>query len=203
MLKIAEKICKHKKIILAIALLLLIPSVIGMKATRINYDILAYLPDNVDTVQGENILTNEFNMGSYSIVITENMSTKRYTKIRGQIQTIRQCRKVVSVADLLGSNVPVEMLPDNIKDIAYKDGDTAILVTFKEGISSDKTLESIEQLRKIADKQCKISGMSALVLDTKRHSKFRDSNICSHSSCIMYDSFTICIRLISSTSISF
>ena len=81
MLKIAEKICKHKKIILAIALLLLIPSVIGMKATRINYDILAYLPDNVDTVQGENILTNEFNMGSYSIVITENMSTKDIQKL--------------------------------------------------------------------------------------------------------------------------
>ena len=154
MLKLAEKICKHKKIIFTIALLLLIPSFIGMQATRINYDILAYLPDNVDTVQGENILTNEFNMGSYSIVITENMSTK-------------DVEKVVSVADLLGSNIPEDMLPNEIKDIAYKDGDTAILVTFKEGISSDKTLESIEQLRKVADKQCKISGMSALVLDTK------------------------------------
>ena len=158
MLKIAEKICKHKKIILAIALLLLIPSVIGMKATRINYDILAYLPDNVDTVQGENILTNEFNMGSYSIVITENMSTKDIQKLEDKFKQLDNVEKVVSVADLLGSNVPVEMLPDNIKDIAYKDGDTAILVTFKEGISSDKTLESIEQLRKIADKQCKISG---------------------------------------------
>ena len=167
MLKIAEKICKHKKIILAIALLLLIPSVIGMKATRINYDILAYLPDNVDTVQGENILTNEFNMGSYSIVITENMSTKDIQKLEDKFKQLDNVEKVVSVADLLGSNVPVEMLPDNIKDIAYKDGDTAILVTFKEGISSDKTLESIEQLRKIANKQCKISGMSALVLDTK------------------------------------
>ena len=157
MLKIAEKICKHKKIILAIALLLLIPSVIGMKATRINYDILAYLPDNVDTVQGENILTNEFNMGSYSIVITENMSTKDIQKLEDKFKQLDNVEKVVSVADLLGSNVPVEMLPDNIKDIAYKDGDTAILVTFKEGISSDKTLESIEQLRKIANKQCKIS----------------------------------------------
>ena len=134
MLKIAEKICKHKKIILAIALLLLIPSVIGMKATRINYDILAYLPDDVDTVQGENILTNEFNMGSYSIVITENMSTKDIQKLEDKFKQLDNVEKVVSIADLLGSNVPVEMLPDNIKDIAYKDGDTAILVTFKEGI---------------------------------------------------------------------
>ena len=167
MLKLAEKICKHKKIILIIALLLLIPSFIGMQATRINYDILAYLPDNVDTVQGENILTNEFNMGSYSIVITENMSTKDIQKLENKFKKLDNVEKVASVADLLGSNIPEEMLPDEIKDIAYKDGDTAILVTFKEGISSDKTLESIEQLRKIADKQCKISGMSALVLDTK------------------------------------
>ena len=95
------------------------------------------------------------------------MSTKDIQKLEDKFKQLDNVEKVVSVADLLGSNVPVEMLPDNIKDIAYKDGDTAILVTFKEGISSDKTLESIEQLRKIADKQCKISGMSALVLDTK------------------------------------
>ena len=167
MLKIAEKICKHKKIIFIIAMLLLIPSFIGMQATRVNYDILAYLPDNVDTVQGENILTNEFNMGSYSIVITENMSTKDIQKLEDKFKELDNVEKVASVADVLGSNTPEEMLPDEIKDIAYKDGDTAILVTFREGISSDKTLESIEQLRKIADNQCKISGMSALVLDTK------------------------------------
>ena len=167
MLKFAEKICKHKKIILIISLLLLIPSFIGMQSTRINYDILAYLPENVDTVQGENILTNEFNMGSYSIVITENMSTKDIQKLEDKFKKLDNVEKVASIADVLGSNIPEEMLPSEIKDLAYKDGNTAILVTFKEGISSDKTLESIEQLRKIADKQCKISGMSALVLDTK------------------------------------
>ena len=86
MLKFAEKICKHKKIILIISLLLLIPSFIGMQSTRINYDILAYLPENVDTVQGENILTNEFNMGSYSIVITENMSTKDIQKLEDKFK---------------------------------------------------------------------------------------------------------------------
>ena len=150
MLKFAEKICKHKKIILIIALLLLILSFIGMQATRINYDILAYLPDNVDTVKGENILTNEFNMGSYSIVITENMSTKDIQKLEDKFKELDNVEKVASVADLLGSNIPEEMLPDEVKDIAYKDGDTAILVTFKEGISSDKTLESIEQLRTFA-----------------------------------------------------
>ena len=167
MLKFGEKICKHKKLIFIIALLLLIPSVIGMMATRVNYDILAYLPDEVETVQGENILQNEFNMGSYSIIITENMSTKDIQKLESKFKELENVEKVVSVADLLGANVPVEMLPDEVKDIAYKDGDTMILVTFKDGISSDTTLNTIEEMRKVTDKQCKISGMSALVLDTK------------------------------------
>ena len=167
MLKFGEKICKHKKLIFIIALLLLIPSVIGMMATRVNYDILAYLPDEVETVQGENILQNEFNMGSYSIIVTENMSTKDIQKLESKFKELENVEKVVSVADLLGANVPVEMLPDEVKDIAYKDGDTMILVTFKDGISSDTTLNTIEEMRKVTDKQCKISGMSALVLDTK------------------------------------
>ena len=167
MLKFGEKICKHKKLIFIIALLLLIPSVIGMMATRVNYDILSYLPDEVETVQGENILQNEFNMGSYSIIVTENMSTKDIQKLESKFKELENVEKVVSVADLLGANVPVEMLPDEVKDIAYKDGDTMILVTFKDGISSDTTLNTIEEMRKVTDKQCKISGMSALVLDTK------------------------------------
>lgn len=167
MLKFGEKICKHKKLIFIIALLLLIPSVIGMMATRVNYDILAYLPDEVETVQGENILQKEFNMGSYSIIVTENMSTKDIQKLENKFKKLENVEKVVSVADLLGANVPVEMLPDEVRDIAYKDGDTMILVTFKDGISSDTTLNTIEEMRKVTDKQCKISGMSALVLDTK------------------------------------
>lgn len=167
MLKFGEKICKHKKLIFIIALLLLIPSVIGMMATRVNYDILAYLPDEVETVQGENILQNEFNMGSYSIIVTENMSTKDIQKLENKFKELENVEKVVSVADLLGANVPVEMLPDEVREIAYKDGDTMILVTFKDGISSDTTLNTIEEMRKVTDKQCKISGMSALVLDTK------------------------------------
>ena len=167
MLKFGEKICKHKKLIFIIALLLLIPSVIGMMATRVNYDILAYLPDEVETVQGENILQNEFNMGSYSIIVTEDMSTKDIQKLENKFKELENVEKVVSVADLLGANVPVEMLPDEVRDIAYKDGDTMILVTFKDGISSDTTLNTIEEMRKVTDKQCKISGMSALVLDTK------------------------------------
>lgn len=166
-MKLAEKICKYKKVILIIAILLLIPSYIGMKATRVNYDILTYLPNNIDTVKGENILTNDFNMGSYAVVITKNMSTKDIQKLEDKIKNIDHIANVASVADVLGANVPEEMLPDEIKNVVYKDGETPILVTFDEGISSDNTLEAVQNLRKAANKQCMISSMSALVVDTK------------------------------------
>ena len=165
--KIAEKICKHRKLILIIALLLLIPSIIGMKATRINYDILVYLPEDIETIKGENILSEDFDMGGFSVVLLEDMSTKDIVKLEEKIRKIDNVEKVASIADVLGSNIPVEMLPDDIKDKAYKDNETLMLVTFKEQISSDATMNSVEELRKITDEHCKISGMTATVLDTR------------------------------------
>jgi len=165
--KIAEKICKHRKLILIIALLLLIPSIIGMKATRINYDILVYLPEDIETIKGEDILSEDFDMGGFSVVLLEDMSTKDIIKLEEKIRKIDNVEKVVSIADVLGSNIPVEMLPDDIKDKVYKDNETLMLVTFKEQISSDATMNSVEELRKITDEHCKISGMTATVLDTR------------------------------------
>ena len=165
--KIAEKICKHRKLILIIALLLLIPSIIGMKATRINYDILVYLPEDIETIKGEDILSEDFNMGGFSVVLLEDMSIKDIVKLEEKIRKIDNVEKVVSIADVLGSNIPVEMLPDDIKDKVYKDNETLMLVTFKEQISSDATMNSVEELRKITDEHCKISGMTATVLDTR------------------------------------
>ena len=167
MLDFARKICKNKTLILIIAILLLIPSFLGMKATRVNYDILVYLPEDIETMQGQNILQNNFNMGSYSIVLLDNMKTKDIKKLEEKFRNTDNVEKVVGASDILGTNIPVEMIPDDIKDKVYKDGTTALLVTFKEGISSDKTLETIETLRSMTDKQCKISGMSATVLDTR------------------------------------
>ena len=165
--KVAKAICKHRKLIIIIALLLLIPSIIGMKATRINYDILVYLPEDIETIKGENILSEDFDMGGFSVVLLEDMSTKDIVKLEEKIRKIDNVEKVVSIADVLGSNIPVEMLPDDIKDKAYKDNETLMLVTFKEQISSDATMNSVEELRKITDEHCKISGMTATVLDTR------------------------------------
>ena len=167
MLKFGKIIAKHKKLILILALVLIIPAIIGMKITRINYDILVYLPEEVETIQGENILSEKFNMGSFTVIIVENMNTKDIQKLEDKIKELDNVEKVIGAADVLGSNIPVEMLPEELTSKIYKDGDTAILVTFKESISSDATMKSIEELRDLTDKQCKISGMSATVLDTR------------------------------------
>ena len=165
--KLAKAICKHRKLILIISLLLVIPSIIGMKATRINYDILVYLPDDVETIQGEKILSEDFDMGGFSVVILDNMKTKDILKLEEKIKNIDNVEKVVSIADVIGTSMPKEMLPQEVQDAVYKDGKTVMLVTFKEQISSDATMKSVEELRKVTDERCKISGMTATVLDTR------------------------------------
>lgn len=167
MQKFGKAICKHRKIILIIALLLLIPSVIGIKCTKINYDILVYLPEDVETIKGENILSEEFNMGAFSVVILQDMKTKDIIKLEEKIKELENVEKAVSIADVVGINVPQEMIPEEIKDKIYKDNETIMLVTFKDQISSDTTMETVEKLREITDEHCKISGMTATVLDTR------------------------------------
>lgn len=165
--KLGSFICKYRKAILIIAMLLIIPSLIGMNMTRINYDILVYLPDNIETIQGEEILSNEFNMGAFSIIILDNMPTKEILKLETDMKKLDNVEMVVSIADVLGTSIPTEMLPDEVMEKAYKDGSTIMMATFKEGISDDKTIETIETLREMTDERCKISGMTAVVLDTR------------------------------------
>lgn len=165
--KFGQFICKHKVAILIISLLLLIPSIIGYKATRVNYDILVYLPDNIETIKGENILADDFDMGAFSVVILENMQSKDIIELEKQFREVGNVEKVVGLTDIIGTDVPLEMLPDEIKDKLYKDNTTPVLVTFKDGISEDTTMETVEKLREISNENCKISGMSATVLDTR------------------------------------
>ena len=164
---LGNAVCKHRKIILIIALVLLIPSILGMKATRINYDILVYLPENIETVKGEKILSEDFNMGGFSIVILENMKNKDILKLENQIKEINNVEKVISIADVIGTEIPKEMLPNEVQDKLYDDNKTIMLVTFKEQISSDETINSVEKIREITDERCKISGMTATLIDTR------------------------------------
>ena len=164
---LGNAVCKYRKIILIIALALLIPSILGMKATRINYDILVYLPENIETVKGEKILSEDFNMGGFSIVILENMKNKDILKLENQIKEINNVEKVISIADVIGTEIPKEMLPNEVQDKLYDDNKTIMLVTFKEQISSDETINSVEKIREITDERCKISGMTATLIDTR------------------------------------
>ena len=167
MQKFGQFICKHRKFILILTLVLLIPSIIGMKATRINYDILVYLPDDIETIKGENILSEDFNMGAFSMIILDNMDTKDILSLENKIKELDNVEKAVSIADITGTGFPIEMLPDEVKDAFYKDDSTLMLVTFKDQISSDSTLDAVEKIRDITDKHCKVSGMTSTVLDTR------------------------------------
>lgn len=167
MKKLGELIVKYRKVIIIVAMLLVIPSIIGMKMTKINYDILVYLPSNIETIKGEKILSEDFNMGAFSVVIVDDMKTKDIIKLEDEIRKIDDVAKVASIADVIGTNIPKDMLPDEVKDKAYKDNSTVILVTFKQGISDDSTVNAVEKLREITDEKCKVSGMTSTLIDTR------------------------------------
>ncbi len=162
-----KAICKHRKIILLISFILIVLSFIGMNLTRVNYDILVYLPEDVETIKGEKILSEDFNMGAFSVVILENMESKDIIKLEEKIKEIDNVEMTVSIADVIGTRVPIEMLPSDLTDKFYKENETVMLVTFKDQISSDSTLKAVETLREVTDEHCKISGMTATVLDTR------------------------------------
>ena len=164
---LGNAVCRYRKLILIIAFILLIPAIIGMKATRINYDILVYLPENIETVKGEKILSEDFDMGGFSVIILDNMKNKDILKLESRIKEINNVEKVVSIADVIGTETPKEMLPKEVQDMLYDENKTLMLVTFKEQISSDETVEAVEKIRQISDERCKISGMTATLIDTR------------------------------------
>ena len=171
MLKFGEFITKHKKIIVILAFLLLIPAIMGFLATRVNYDILVYLPSDIETIQGENILSEDFNMGGFSVVLVDGMKPKQLAKLEKDIEGVGNVEKVLGITDVFGESYPTEMIPDDIKEAVYKGDTTAILVTYKDKISNDETTKTVRELRKIVGKDCKISGMTATMIDTEDLSK--------------------------------
>ena len=167
MKKIADNICKHKTLVLIITSILFLLSLIGTYLTKINYDILVYLPSDIETVKGQNILTEDFNMGSYAFVLTDNMSSKDILQLEENIKNIEGVNEVVSVYDLVGTTIPVDMLPNEITSKLSKDNTDLIMVTLNDSTSSLTTMNAISELRKLSDGKTKVSGMSSMVLDTK------------------------------------
>ena len=167
MIKLSKAIVKYRSLILIIAAVLIIPSVIGMAGTRINYDMLSYLPDDIETIEGQDILLKDFGKGAFSFVIVDGMEDKDISKLRGKLEKIDNVDSVIWYDSLMDISVPKEVLPDEIYN-AFNSGDSTVMaVFFKTSTSADETMQAIKEIRKTAGKSCFVTGMSAVVTDLK------------------------------------
>ena len=167
MVKVGKKIVKHRISILVVGFLLLIPSIFGYLNTRVNYDILYYLPDNIDTMKGQEILLEDFKKGAFAMEVIEGMTTKEVTDVKEKISEVEGVADVIwydSVADL---SIPIGALPNDIKDIFQKEDATLMAIFFDDTTSADRTMDAITEIRSITNKQCYLSSMSAVVTDIK------------------------------------
>ena len=167
MKKFSKFVSNHNILILIISLVLLIPSIIGYVNTKINYDILVYLPEDYETIKGEKILTDDFGLGSYAFVMIDFSDSYKVMKLENKIRKIDGVRKVFSVNDVIGSSIPKDMLPDQVLDKLYSDDTSIIMVTFDESTSADRTVSAVDELREVVGDASKISSMTSLVLDTR------------------------------------
>lgn len=167
MKKFSKFITNHSILIVVISFLLLIPATLGYYHTKVNYDILSYLPKDNETIKGEQILTEEFKIGAFSFVMVDNMSNYDLLKLEEKIKTIEGVEQTFSIADLTDVSIPIEMVPEEIVDKIYKEEETILLVVFKGSTSEEITMESVKQLREVVDDATKVSGMTAMVLDTR------------------------------------
>ena len=167
MVKVGKWIAKHKYLILLISFLLLIPSVIGMAKTRVNYDILSYLPDTLETIKGQDIMVDEYGMGAFSMVVVENMELKDVQKLEDAYSEIDHVKDVLWYDDVADLSLPVEMIPKDLREAFFKGDATMMLVLFDNTTSSDEAMEALTEMRKISNEQCFLSGMTGIVTDIK------------------------------------
>ena len=166
-MRFSKAVVKHRILILIVVLVLMIPSVLGMAGTRINYDMLDYLPEDMETVIGQNELLEDFGKGAFSFIIVEDMPAKDVAALKEKIEQVDHVETVLwydSIADL---SIPMELLPDKIYNEFNTENATMMAVFFDTSTSSDITMDAIREIRKITGKQCFVSGMSALVTDLK------------------------------------
>ena len=167
MKKIGKAIAKGRFLIFILALALLVPSAIGYINTRINYDLLSYLPESLETVSGQDIMVDEFGMGAFSMVIVEGMDNKEAAALEADLETIDHVKEVLWYDDMLDLSVPVSMIPDNVRDAFFQEDATMMIALFDNTTSADETMEAITDMRKMVGKDCFISGMSGVVTDIK------------------------------------
>ena len=166
-MRLSKAVVKNRVLILIVALLLLIPSVLGMANTRINYDMLDYLPEDMDTVVGQNELLDEFGKGAFSLIVVEDMPAKDVAALRKRIEAVEHVDSAVWYDSLTDLSVPMEILPEKIYNEFNNGNATMLAVFFDSSTSADVTMDAIREIRAIAGRQCFVTGMSALVTDLK------------------------------------
>ena len=166
-MKFGKVVMKYRIPILVIAVILIVPSVFGMTSTRINYDMLNYLPEDMDTVVGQNVLSDDYGKGAFSFVIFEDMPLKDVSALKSKIEQLEHVETVLWYDSIADISVPMEILPDKIYNAFNSENSTMMAIFFDTSTSSDDTMDTIKEIRSITGKQCFVSGMSALVTDLK------------------------------------
>ena len=173
MLKLGEKIVSARVVILILGFILLIPAAYGYIKTKVNYDILSYLPKDIETMVGQDILVDQFGTGAFSLYVVEGMEDKEVSALKSKIENVDHVSKVIWYDSFADLSVPKDMLPEKLYN-AFNNDDkdaTMMAIIFDDTTSADSTMDAIEEIRKISDKQCFLSGMSAVVVDTKKLSE--------------------------------
>lgn len=167
LIKAGKWIAKHRVLFLILGMLLVIPSVLGIAKTRVNYDLLSYLPESLETVKGQDILVDEYGMGAFSMVVVENMELKDVQKLEDRFSEIPHVKDVLWYDDAADLSFPVEMIPEDLRETFFQGDATLMIALFDNTTSSDEAMEAVTQMRHIADSQCFISGMTGVVTDIK------------------------------------
>ena len=166
-MKLGKAVVRSRVVILIIALALMVPSVIGMICTRVNYDMLNYLPESLDTVKGQKYMLEDFNKGAFSFLIFENADEKTMREASEKIKEVDHVATVLNFSDIADGAIPEELLPDKIYEAVNKGDDSLMAVFFDSSSSSDETISAITEIRRICDGQCLVSGISAMVTDLR------------------------------------
>ena len=167
MVAIGKWITRHKNMILLLALILLIPAGMGYISTRVNYDLLSYLPDTLETVNGQDIMVDEFGMGAFSMVIVEDMPMKDVAKLEKDLEDLEHVSDVLWYDDALDVSVPIEMMPSDLRDAFFNGDATMMVALFDNTTSADDTMDTIQEIRKMVGKNVFASGMAGVVTDIK------------------------------------
>lgn len=166
-MKFGKAVVKLRHAILVMALVLLIPSAIGMAKTHVNYDMLSYLPDDMESVKGQDLLMDEFHKGGFSILVLENMKTDDVTKLKKDIEKVNHVESIVNLQDVVNPSVPMSMYPKVVQDNINNKNATMLVTFYDTGISDEHTLNAVDQIRKMSSKDTYVAGMTSMVLDLK------------------------------------